>query len=113
MYLRGYSLAYQFAGYLEERASRGDKVYAFKEWQSLYTADFLDALNRGWSFKDLEDAIDLIQRTKHQSLCVTPWRLLENDESVMKMVYLMRRKSNTLRQTLNDSYDSWYLKNEV
>jgi hypothetical protein len=65
IYLRAYSLAYQFAGYLEERAAKGEKAYAFNQWEVMYTSDFIDALSRGWKFKDIEDAIDAAQTTKH------------------------------------------------
>jgi len=43
-YLRGYSLAFQFAGYLEERAERGEKAFAFTRWEIMYTADFIEYL---------------------------------------------------------------------
>jgi hypothetical protein len=110
-YLRAYSLAYQFAGYLEERAAKGEKAYAFNQWEIMYTADFVDALHRGWKFKDIEDAIDAAQTTKHRFVCCTPRRLLENGESVMKLVYALRRKGVTLRQKLGEQYPSWYLDN--
>ena len=80
-YLRAYSLAFQFAGYLEGRAANGEKAYAFSQWEVMYTADFIDALNRGWLFKDLEDAIDHAQTTKFRFICCTPRRLLDNGES--------------------------------
>jgi hypothetical protein len=108
-YLRAYSLAYQFAGYLEQRKAKGEKAYAFEHWEVLYTSDFIDALNRGWKFKDIEDAIDAAQTTKHRFVCCTPLRLLENGESVMKLVYVLRRKGETLRQRLGEQYPSWYL----
>lgn len=108
-YLRGYSLGYQLAGYLQERAANGEKAYAFSEWKIMYTADFIDALNRGWKFKDLEDAIDLAQRTKFRFSCCTPRRLLENGDSLMKQVWVMRRKGITVRQKLAERYWSWYL----
>jgi hypothetical protein len=110
-YLRAYSLAYQFAGYLEQRKAKGEKAYAFEHWEVLYTSDFIDALNRGWKFKDIEDAIDAAQTTKHRFVCCTPLRLLENGESVMKLVYVLRRKGETLRQRLGEQYPSWYLEN--
>ena len=110
-YLRAYSLAYQFAGYLEERKARGEKAYAFAQWEVMYTSDFIDALNRGWRFKDLEDAIDAAQTTKHRFVCCTPRRLLENGESVMKLVHALRRKGQTLRLKLGEHYPSWYLNN--
>lgn len=110
-YLRSYSLAYQFAGYLEERAARGEKAYAFAQWEIMYTADFIDAINRGWRFKDIEDAIDAAQTTKHRFVCCTPRRLLENGEALMKLVYALRRKGQTQRQRLGDRYPSWYLDN--
>jgi len=110
-YLRAYSLAYQFAGYLEQRKAKGEKAYAFEHWEVLYTSDFIDALNRGWKFKDIEDAIDAAQTTKHRFVCCTPLRLLENGESVMKLVYGLRRKGETLRQRLGEQYPSWYLEN--
>ncbi len=110
-YLRAYSLAYQFAGYLEERKARGEKAYAFTQWEVIYTADFIDALSRGWRFKDIEDAIDAAQTTKYRFVCCTPRRLFENAESVMKLVYVMRRKGVTLRQKLGERYPSWYLDN--
>jgi hypothetical protein len=72
-------LAFQFAGYLEQRASKGEKAYAFNQWEVMYTADFIDALIRGWKFKDLEDAIDLAQTTKFRFVCCTPRRLLLGD----------------------------------
>jgi hypothetical protein len=108
-YLRAYSLAFQFAGYLEQRASKGEKAYAFTRWEIMYTADFIEALNRGWKFKDLEDAIDLAQTTKFRFVCCTPRRLLDNGESVMKLVYALRRKGDTIRQKLGELYPSWYL----
>jgi hypothetical protein len=77
----------------------------------MYTADFIDALNRGWRFKDVEDAIDAAQTTKHRFVCCTPRRLFENAESVMKLVYALRRKEVTLRQKLGEQYPSWYLEN--
>jgi hypothetical protein len=110
-YLRAYSLAYQFAGYLEERKAKGEKAYAFEQWEVMYTADFIDALNRGWKFKDVEDAIDHAQTTKYRFSCCTPCRLLDNGESLMKQVYAMRRKGMTVRQKLGDRYSSWYLNN--
>ena len=110
-YLRAYSLAFQFAGYLEERAAKGEKAYAFSQWEVMYTADFVDALNRGWKFKDVEDAIDIAQTTKFRFVCCTPRRLFDNAESVMKLVHVMRRKGMTPRQKLGDSYPSWYLIN--
>ncbi len=110
-YLRAYSLAFQFAGYLEERAAKGEKAYAFDHWGVLYTADFIDALARGWEFKDVEDAIDLSQTTKFRFICCTPRRLFENGESVMKLVYALRRTGKTLRQKLGERYPSWYLEN--
>jgi hypothetical protein len=110
-YLRAYSLAFQFAGYLVERAAQGEKAYAFSAWQIVYTADFIDALNRGWKFKDLEDAIDLAQTTKFRFICCTPHRLLDNGESLMKQVYAMHRKGTTVRQKLGERYVSWYLDN--
>src|ERR1035437_4269107 len=108
---RPYSLAYQFAGYLEQRKAKGEKAYAFEHWEVLYTSDFIDALNRGWKFKDIEDAIDAAQATKHRFVCCPPLRLLENGESVMKLVYVLRRKGETLRQRLGEQYPSWYLEN--
>ena len=111
IYLRAYSLAYQFAGYLEERKAKGEKAYAFDHWGVLYTADFIDALNRGWRFKDIEDAIDAAQTTKYRFVCCTPRRLFENGESVMKLVYALRRTGKTLRQKLGEQYPSWYLDN--
>jgi hypothetical protein len=36
---------------------------------------------------------------------------LENGESVMKLVYALRRKGETLRQRLGEQYPSWYLDN--
>jgi hypothetical protein len=110
-FLRGYSLATQFAGYLEERRARGEKAYAFNYWETSYTADFIEALNRGWKFKDIEDAIDLAQTTKFRFVCCTPRRLFESGESVMKLVHVMRRKGKTARQKLGDSYSSWYIEN--
>ena len=110
-YLRAYSLAYQFAGNLEERKAKGEKAYAFNQWEIMYTADFIDALNRGWRFKDIEDAIDAAQTTKHRFVCCTPRRLLDNGESVMKLVSVLRRKGQTLRQRLGEQYTSWYLDN--
>jgi hypothetical protein len=110
-YLRAYSLAFQFAGYLEERKSRGEKAFAFNQWEVMYTADFVDALNHGWKFKDVEDAIDLAQTTKFRFVCCTPLRLFENAESVMKLVYALRRKGATRRQRLGGQYPSWYLDN--
>jgi hypothetical protein len=110
-YLRAYSLAFQFAGYLEERKAKGEKAYAFDHWGILYTADFIDALNRGWRFKDIEDAIDAAQTTKYRFICCTPLRLFESGESVMKLVYALRRTGKTLRQKLGDRYSSWYLDN--
>jgi hypothetical protein len=110
-YLRAYSLAFQFAGYLEERKAKGEKAYAFNQWEVMYTADFVDALNRGWKFKDIEDAIDAAQKTKHRFVCCTPRRLLENGESLMKLVYVLRRKGQTMRHRLGDQYPSWYLDN--
>jgi hypothetical protein len=110
-YLRAYSLAYQLAGYLEERKAKGEKAYAFDHWAVLYTADFIDALNRGWRFKDIEDAIDAAQTTKYRFVCCTPLRLFENGESVMKLVYALRRTGKTLRQKLGEQYPSWYLGN--
>jgi hypothetical protein len=110
-YLRAYSLAYQFAGYLEERKAKGENTYAFDHWEVLYTSDFIDALNRGWLFKDIEDAIDAAQTTKYRFLCCTPRRLFENAESVMKLVHALRRTGKTLRQKLGDRYSSWYLDN--
>jgi hypothetical protein len=110
-YLRAYSLATQFAGYLEERRARGEKAYAFNYWETSYTADFIEALNRGWKFKDIEDAIDLAQTTKFRFVCCKPRRLFENGEAVMKLVHVMRRKGKTARQKLGDSYSSWYLEN--
>lgn len=107
VYLRAYSLAYQFAGYLQARAARGERAYAFDRWEVMYTADFIDALNRGWKFKDIEDAIDADHKTKHRFVCCTPRRLLENGESVMKLVYVQRRKGQTLRQKLGERYPSW------
>src|ERR1035437_9700787 len=77
----------------------------------MYTADFIDALNRGWLFKDLEDAIDLAQTTKFRFICCTPRRLLDNGESVMNLVYAMRRKEVTVRQKLGERCQSWYLDN--
>jgi hypothetical protein len=74
-YVRAYSLAFQFAGYLEERAAKGEKAYAFNQWEVMYAADFIDALHRGWKFKDVEDAIDLAQTTKFRFVCCTPRRL--------------------------------------
>lgn len=109
IYLRAYSLSYQFAGYLEQRAAKGEKAFAFNQWEVMYTADFIDALNRGWTFKDLEDAIDHAQTTKFRFTCCTPRRLLENGESLMKQVYAIRRKGMTIRQKLGDRYSSWYL----
>jgi hypothetical protein len=76
---------------------------------ALDTADFIDALNRGWRFKDIEDAIDAAQTTKYRFVCCTPRRLFENGESVMKLVYVMRRKGVTVRQKLGERYQSWYL----
>jgi hypothetical protein len=110
-YLRAYSLAYQFAGYLEDRKAKGERAYAFNHWEVLYTADFIDALSGGWRFKDLEDAIDAAQTTKHRFICCTPRRLLEHGESVMKLVYVLRRKGETLRQKFRERYTSWYLDN--
>lgn len=110
-YLRAYSLAYQLAGYLEGRAAKGEKAYAFNQWETMYTADFVDALNRGWKFKDVEDAIDLAQTTKFRFICCTPRRLLDNGEKLMKQVYAMRRKGMTVRQKLGEHYQSWYLNN--
>lgn len=110
-YLRAYSLAFQFAGYLEGRAANGEKAYAFSQWEVMYTADFIDALNRGWTFKDLEDAIDHAQTTKFRYICCTPRRLLDNGESLMKQVYAMRRKGMTSRQKLGERYQSWYVDN--
>ncbi len=110
-YLRAYSLAFQFAGYLEERKAKGENAYAFKVWPIMYTADFIDALNRGWLFKDIEDAIDAAQTTKYRFLCCTPRRLFENGESVMKLVHVLRRTGKTLRQKLGNRYSSWYLDN--
>lgn len=110
-YLRAYSLAYQFAGYLEERKAKGEKAYAFTQWEVMYAAYFIDALNQGWRFKDVEDAIDAAETTKHRFVCCTPRRLLENGESVMKLVYALRRKGETLRQKLGEQYTSWYLDN--
>jgi hypothetical protein len=110
-FLRAYSLAFQFAGYLEERAAKGEKAYAFAMWEVMYTADFVDALNRGWKFKDIEDAIDAAQATKYRFVCCTPRRLLDNGESVMKLVHVLRRKGQTLRQKLGEKYPSWYLDN--
>ena len=110
-YLRAYSLAFQLAGYLEERKAKGEKAYAFDHWAVLYTADFVDALNRGWRFKDIEDAIDLAQTTKFRFICCTPRLLFEHGESVMKLVYALRRTGKTLRQKLGDQYSSWYLNN--
>lgn len=110
-YLRAYSLAFQFAGYLEERKAKGEKAYAFIQWEVMYTADFIDAFHRGWKFKDIEDAIDAAQKTKHRFVCCTPRRLLENGESVMKLVCVLRRKGQTMRQKLGERYPSWYLNN--
>jgi hypothetical protein len=104
-------LAFQFAGYLEERATKGEKAYAFNQWDVMYTADFIDALNRSWAFKDLEDAIDIAQTTKFRFVCCTPLRLFDQAEAVMKLVYVMRRKGMTTRQKLGDSYPSWYVTN--
>jgi len=110
-YLRAYSLAFQFAGYLEDRAARGENAFAFAKWEEMYTADFIDALNRGWTFKDLEDAIDVALTTKLRFVCCTPLRLFDQSESVMKLVYMLRQKGMTARQKLGDSYPSWYVTN--
>jgi hypothetical protein len=110
-FLRAYSLAYQLTGYLEQRKAAGEKAYAFNQWEVMYTADFIDALNRGWKFKDLEDAIDLAQTTKFRFICCTPLRLLDNGESLMKQVHAMRRKGVTVRQKLGERHCSWYLDN--
>src|ERR1035438_3407723 len=110
-YLRAYSLAYPFPGYLEDRAARGEKAYAFNQWEIMYTADFIDAIHSGWRFKEIEDAIDAAQTTKHRFVCCTPRRLLENGESVMKLVCVLRRKRQTIRQKLGEQYPSWYLDN--
>jgi hypothetical protein len=102
-------LAYQFAGLLEERSAKGEKAFAFDKWDVMYTADFIDALNRGWTFKDLEDAIDIAQTTKFRFVCCTPRRLFDQAESVMKLVHMMCRKGMTIRQKLGDGYPSWYV----
>ena len=110
-YLRAYSLAYQLAGYLEDRKARGEKAYAFDAWEVMYTSDFIDAINRSWKFKDLEDLIDVAQTTKYRFICCTPRLLFENAEAVMKVVHMLRKKGMTTRQKLGEQYPSWYLEN--
>ncbi len=110
-YLRAYSLGFQFAGYLEERAAKGEKAYPFRKWEVMYTADFIDAFDRGWKFKNIEDAIDIAQTTKFRFSCCTPRLLLDHGESLMKQVWAMRRNGTTARQKLGERYPSWYLDN--
>jgi len=81
---------------------RAKKPTPSTQWEVMYAAYFIDALNQGWRFKDVEDAIDAAETTKHRFVCCTPRRLLENGESVMKLVYALRRKGETLRQKLGE-----------